>query len=317
MRSKKGLLFLLFLALLLCGCASRPEDHEETGKLNIVATGFVPYDLARQLAGDSARITMLLKPGTEAHTYEPAPRDMIAIETCDLFLYVGGESEDWVKQVLSGAENFQGQTFALTDCVDLLEEEITDGMYEPGGKADGSSSRREPDEHVWTSPVNVMTIAGQLCRTLQELAPEQAGLYERNLKAYLGQLQKLDARFRKIVAEGKRSVIFFGDRFPFRYFAEEYGLTYYAAFPGCSSESEPSAASVIRLIQIIREQQIPVVFQLEMSSGKIADTLCQETGAKKAVFHSCHTVTLEEFESGETYVSLMEKNAKQLEAALR
>lgn len=308
-------------------------------KLKIVTTAFPPYDFARQLAGEEADIQMLLKPGSEAHNYEPTPQDMIAIQECDIFIYIGGEAEDWVEQVLDGTDNPHMQVLALMDCVEGLEEEVVEGMYvREGTEHDHSHEESEEadhvhdescdhsyeeshahsgiDEHIWTSPVNVMEISKKIATCLIEAKPECKGTFEQRLAEYDEQLQQLDATLREIVKNGNRDTLFFGDRFPFRYLTEEYELSYYAAFPGCSSESEPSAATMIYLVDKIREENVPVVFTLALSSDKIADTLCEETGATKLVLQDCHNISREDFEAGETYVSLMEKNAENLRIAL-
>ncbi len=318
MKKKARSLLLLCVLWLLTGCGllaqSPREDQREPAaedQLNIVTTAFPPYDFARQLAGAGAKITMLLKPGGEAHTYEPTPQDMIAIENCDIFLYIGGESEDWVDRLLESVDDSSMEALALMDCVDLLDEEMVEGMYAREGEDHGGS-----DEHIWTDPANVVKICEKVTEVLKSVRPENAKVYEENLAAYKEQLLALDEQFRQIVDSGSRKTIIFGDRFPFRYFAHAYGLDYYAAFPGCSSESEPSVATMIYLTDKIRELHIPVVFTLEMSNEKIADVLCGETGARKLTMHSCHNVSRKEFESGETYLSLMKKNAENLREAL-
>lgn len=336
---KKIYVLLLFgILLLFAGCSlsgqpgRKTEKETEAGdQLHIVTTAFPPYDFARQLAGAGARITMLLKPGSEAHTYEPTPQDMIAIQNCELFLCIGGESEDWVDQLLESIDNPSMEVLALTDCVELLEEDDPEDVYTRDSAHDLSEDGRpaetgpgeaagqemgEADEHVWTDPSNVVKISRRITKLLQKIRPENEDVYEENLAAYEERLGELDGQIREIVANGRRKELVFGDRFPFRYFADAYGLTCYAAFPGCSSESEPSAAVMVALADRIKKLRIPVVFTLEMSSQKIADTLCEETGAKKLVMHSCHNVSRDEFERGETYLSLMEKNAEALKNAL-
>ncbi len=315
----RAALLPVICACLLAGCGSGKTKSGATEKLQIVTTAFPPYDFVRQLAGDRAELTMLLKPGGEAHTYEPTPWDILAVENCDLFVYIGGESENWADQLLDGTDNREMETLKLLDCVEGLKEEIVEGMYLRGkaGHEEEESGREETDEHVWTDPRNVIAISRRIHDRLCELDPMGKAEYDRRLEEYIQKLEELDRQFSQIVAQGSRKTVVFGDRFPFRYFAKAYGLTYFAAFPGCSSESEPSVATMIFLTEQIRKQKIPVVFTLEMSSGKIGDALCEETGAKRLTFHSCHNVSRQEFESGETYVSLMEKNAESLREALK
>ncbi len=312
-------LIAVFLAALtvcmtLCACTGNTGDKKENGKLKIVTTIFPPYDFARQVSGDQAELTMLLPPGTESHNYDPTPQDIIKIQSADLFIYVGGESDKWVEDMLSSSSNKPKKVLAMMDCVDKLEEEVVEGMQAEEEKDD--SDEIEYDEHVWTSPRNAVIITKQIGAAMKELDPDHASLYDKNINTYSKQLSALDDSFKKVVDAGKRKLMVFGDRFPFKYFADAYSLRYYAAFPGCSSETEPSAATVAFLIEKVKSENIPVVFTIEFSNGKIADTICESTGAKKLMLHSCHNVTQEEFEGGVTYLELMQKNVINLKEAL-
>ncbi len=311
MRRTGAIFLLLALILGLAGC-SAPSQAADTGRLQIVASSFPVYDFARTLAGDRADIRLLLKPGQEVHAYDPTPQDIIAMETCDLFLYGGGESDAWIADLLE-AGDIQGETFRMMDWTDLLEEEELEGADHDH---DHDHEAAAYDEHVWTSPVNVMAIVEGLCQSLCRIDPAGAGQYQANTAAYLEQLSALDTTFREIVATAKRQVVVFGDRFPFLYFAREYGLRYQAAFPGCSAQTEPSFQTVSRLVDYVRADQIPVVFQVELSNGQIAQAIAEETGAQVLTFHSCHNLTAEEFSQGETYLSLMAQNAENLRKAL-
>ena len=308
-------LFLAALAVcaVMCSCTGKTTDSQTDGKLRIVTTIFPPYDFARQVAGDQAELTMLLPPGTESHNFDPTPQDMIKIQSADLFVYVGGESDKWVEEMLSSAAKKPKKVISLMDCVDKLEEEIVEGME---AEHEDDSDEVEYDEHVWTSPKNAVIITKALCSVMKELAPQHESLFEKRTNSYCKQLSALDNSFRGIVDEGKRKLMVFGDRFPFKYFADAYGLKYYAAFPGCSGETEPSAATVAFLIDKVKSEKIPVVFTIEFSNGKIADTICESTGAKKLQLHSCHNVTQEEFDGGVTYLELMQQNAVNLKEAL-
>lgn len=313
MKFIRHLLAFLCCAALLCPpCAAPALASEET--LSVVCTIFPAYDFARQLAGDTAQVRLLLPPGSESHSYEPSPRDIIDIQEADLFLYAGGESDNWVDGILASMGDDAPRAFRLTDCVTLLAEETSASME--AEERDHGEEAAEMDEHVWTSPKNAMLIVAQLCDTLCEIAPQNAQVYEEALSAYLTELEALDAAFEETVANGKRDLIVFGDRFPFRYFAHDYHLRYDAAFPGCSEDSESSVRTVISLVDTIRAEQIPVVFYIEFSSRKTADVLAEETGAKELLFHSCHNVSAEELEDGATYLSLMWNNVAALKEAL-
>ena len=289
--------------------------------LTIVATNFPSFDLARSIAGDTANISMLLPPGAESHSYEPTPQDIITIQNADLFIYTGSESDHWIDGILSSFGKNSPRTFSLMAHVRLLEEELSASMEHTHDHAHDENCEHEHDavemdEHVWTSPVNVMLLAEKLCDALQEICPENTSVYVQRLDHYLNELNVLDTAFRNIVANSKRKLLIFGDRFPMRYFANEYGLQYDAAFPGCSEDSEPSVRTVISLIDTVRAQQIPVICHIEFSSQRTADILAEETEAVPKLFHSCHNVSAEEIESGTTYLSLMWNNVEVLKEAL-
>ena len=292
---KKLLICMLALAL-LAGCAPASVQEPEDGKLHIVATVFPAYDFARAAAGDLADVELLLPPGTESHSYEPTPADILKVQSCDLFLYLGGASDAWVDTILSAAEP-TGRTLKLMDCVELLEEETVEGMEEEKHGHDHEEELgqvKEYDEHVWTSPVNAARIVSAICDRLSQIDPENESLYRANCAGYQEELQKLDAAFRETVENGHFHTLIFADRFPVRYFVEEYGLDYYAAFPGCADDTEPSAKTVAFLIDKVRDEDIPAVLYIEFSNEKMADVICEDTGCEKLLFHSCHNVSADQ-----------------------
>ena len=315
------------LSLILCLMLFLSPAHAQEQPFSIIATNFPAFDLARTLAGDIADVQMLLPPGSESHSYEPTPHDIIAIQNCDLFIYVGGESDTWVETILTSMGNSAPRTFRLSDPITLLESTITESMEDHHSHQheeacdDPNHTHSEQhthgmDEHVWTSPKNMLLMTDTLAKLLCDVDPANAQTYKANAEAYLKELSELDAAFEQIVAEGKRDLLIFGDRFPFRYFADAYDLKYDAAFPGCSEDSEPSVRTVISLVDTVREENIPVVFYIEFSSKRTADILAEETGAQTLLFHSCHNVSAEEIESGATYLSLMWQNTQALKEAL-
>ncbi len=318
----KRLLSLLLAGVLLlgalCGC-SVPAKQEEG--LSVVATIFPQYDFARQVMGSSDDLTMLLRPGQEVHSYEPTSQDIIAIQNCDLFIYVGGESDAWIEDVLEGMDTSHMVILSLMDLVDPLEEDTDSVLENPEEHSheDGEATHlheEEYDEHVWTSPKNAMLITQAICDALCDIDPSNAQIYRQNTAAYLEQLEELDQDFREVIGSASRDTLIFGDRFPLLYFVREYGLNYYAAFPGCASETEPSAATVARLIDLVREEQVPVVYQIELSNGNIARSIADSSGAKVETFYTCHNITRDDFNAGETYLSLMERNVNSLKEAL-
>lgn len=308
---------LLALVLLggMSGCAARTPQPND-GRLRVVCTLFPPYDFVRQIAGDAVDLTLLLAPGQECHSYEPTPRDILAIQDCDLFIYGGGESESWVVDMLDAIEG-ERRVLSLLDCVDAVEEEHPEGANAGHiAHAHGDEDEPEYDEHVWTSPRNAARIAARIADELCALDGDRAAAYRAAAADYTTQLDALDAQFRAAVTNGARRTLVFADRFPFRYFADEYGLQCLAAFPGCESNAEPSTATVARLIDRVRDERIPVVLTIEFSNGKLADTIGEATGAQKREFHSCHNLTAAEFAAGESYLSLMQKNLAVLKEAL-
>lgn len=316
---KQTHVFKRLCVALLCGALllpTVPAQAQTEDRLSFVATNFPAYDLARALSCGTADIKLLLPPGSESHSYEPSPQDIIAIQNADLFLYTGGESDHWVEEILRSLGSDAPRAFRMADHVALLNEELSRSMQAHPDHEQQEHEEAEIDEHVWTSPRNVMEIARALNAELCTLAPMHSVDYTSALSDYLSQLTALDEAFVQIVAQGKRDLIIFGDRFPFRYFAATYGLRYDAAFPGCSEDSEPSVRTVVSLIDTVREQHIPVIFYIEYSSCRTADILVEETGAQKRLFHSCHTVSAEEMANGATYLSLMWQNADALKEAL-
>ena len=310
---KKISVILAFIMLFLCVvtvCACTQTGNEDG--ISVVCTSFAPYDLAREIAGDGVSVKMLLSPGADSHSYDPTPKDILAVNKCDVFIYVGGESDVWVEDILSSVDNPDMKIVRLIDCTEeLYHEEHKEGMEHDHGTED------EYDEHVWTNPRNAAIICEKIAEALCAVDTENADKYNENLSAYKAELTSLDEAFKKIVAEGNRKTLVFGDRFPLIYFVKAYGLDYYAAFPGCASDTEPSGATVAFLINKVKEENIPVVFHIELSTGKIADTICEATGAAKMQFNACHNVTKADLEAGVSYLDLMWDNVEALKSALK
>ena len=298
--------------------AASRKDGDGSG-LRIVTTIFPQYDFVRQIAGDRVSLQMLLKPGEETHSYEPTPRDIIAIQNADLFIYVGGENDEWVEDILDAPEMEQVKRLRLVDCVETLKEEHVEGMRHNGRICTAAEEEEEMDEHVWTSPKNAMRITERIGEELCALDPAHREEFQTNLDAYTELLTELDLQFREMAEEAARQghdLLLFGDRFPFRYLAQEYGLQYYAAFPGCAADTEPSAAMMAFLIRKAREEHIPVGLKMELSSDQIARAVAEASGAEVRVLYSCHNLTAEQFEAGETYLGMMQENVETLKAAL-
>lgn len=299
---------LILTVLLTAGCARGAGAAQAEGPV-VVASLFAPYDFARQIArGTGARVEMLMKPGVEPHAFDPAPTDMLRIAQADLFIYVGGESEAWVDRLFAAPET-RARALRLMDAVTVLDEEIVPGMQ-------AEEEEAEPDEHIWTSPVNAMAISRAIADALIEVDPQNANAYRANLEAYLAELHELDQSFEAVVQGGARREIVFGDRFPMRYFAQRYGLAYAAAFPGCGHDTEPSAATLAFLIGEVRAKGIPTVYHIEQGNVRMAEAIAGETGARAMLMHACHNISKDDFEAGATYMSLMKNNVEALKAGL-
>ena len=278
------ILSVMLIVVMLCACDISDSNGNGDGKkVSVITTIFPSYDFARQVGGENVDLTMLIKPGMESHNYDPTPQDIIKIQECDLFIYTGGESDEWVKDILESGDEQPKKTLALMDCVDIVQEDTVEGMTAQQEEGD----EIEYDEHVWTSPKNALTISKKISEALIELDPENENTYKKNTNNYAKELSVLDNEFAEVVDNGKRR---------FRYM--------------------PSAATVSFLIDKVQEKKIPVVFTIEFSNGKVADTICEATGVKKLEMHSCHNVTQEDFDKGITYVSLMRENLGNLREAL-
>lgn len=304
---------IFLVALLFCcalpiifGAAAAKAETADGEKFTVVATAFPEYDFARAVAGDMAELRMLIKPGAESHSYEPTPQDVIAIQNCDVFICAGGRNDSWVQKILAGLDTQKMQIVRLLDIVKPYEEEH-EGEEEHA---------HEYDEHVWTSPVNSMQIVSAIADAFAATDPQNEQTYRENAAAYNAQISAIDEEIRSIVSEAARKELIFGDRFPFLYFAKEYGLSWVSPFTGCSTDAEASAATIAALIEEVQEQNAPVVCYIELSTHRIADAICEATGASPMLLHSCQNVTKEEFDTGETYVSLMRKNCDTLRKAL-
>lgn len=330
-------LLIIGLMLPLAACGAADEAAPGDASDNVIAVTLFPaYDFARHIAGDRASVRLIVSPGTEAHSYEPTPQDMRLLSSCMLIIANGGEGEAWLDSIADSLDG-NAEILRMLDCVTAYEEELREGMQSGGilSRAEGGhahahggaeehqhahedthESDLEYDEHVWTSPVNAERICRAICERLCALDPDGAEVYTANFEAYSAELTRLDAEFRRVCDGAARHTVIFADRFPVRYFVEEYGLEYYAAFPGCADDAEPSAKTVAFLIDKVRAEDVPAVFYIEFSNQKMADIISEETGCKTVLFHSCHNVTADELASGVGYLELMENNLASLKEAL-
>lgn len=328
-----SLLLALALSLSLAACAA-PAEKADGGKLQIVTTLFPYYDFARAIAQDRADVTLLLSPGREAHSFEPTPLDAVTISEADVFLYNGGEGEYWVESMLDAAGEHIAVASRMMDYVDALNEEYVEGMqgadghdhdHEHGSHDDHDHDHEEDehdsdeieyDEHIWTSPKNAVVLCRAVCDAICRADAENAAFYRANCDDYCAQLEDLDARFAALCESAPRRLLIFADRFPMLYFCREYGLDYRAAFHGCSGDTEPSLATIKFLIDKVEDENIPVVYTIDFGTKKVAAVVSECTGAAIETLYSMQTVSRADFDAGETYLTLMERNFEALRKGL-
>lgn len=345
-RKKRGIAVFLLVVLLLSGLtacgARRTVPNRDDDRLCVVTTLFPYYDFVRQIAGDRVKLKLIVPAGMDSHSFEPTPADMIAMQEADVLICNGGEMEQWVTRVLSSLDTSHMTVLTMMDYVDVVEEEHVEGMEDAEHEHDHAghshdSGENEPDEHnhqaeftddghqmdieydehIWTSPVNAMAIVKIISQTLKEQDPAEANRFRENTDSYLSELSQVDVDFRQVVNQSRLRMIVVADKFPFRYLADEYGLTYRAAFSGCGGDTEPSAKTIAYLIDRVRENDIHAVYYLELSSHRTAEIISEETGAVPLLLHSCHNVTRKQFDEGVTYLQLMRQNVENLRQGLQ
>lgn len=302
------ILIAVFSLLTLCSCG---DITAQTNGLSVVCTTFPQYDYLKNILGSEDALTLLIDDGGDLHSYEPTAQDIIKISSADLFVYVGGNSDKWVEATLKSADNPDLKTVALTDLVTTYKEEYVAGM-----EHEHHDEHAAIDEHIWLSLRNAATITQALCDAVCEIDKENEQAYRKNTAEYIAQLNALDIEYESVVSNAKRNTLVFADRFPFRYLVEDYSLEYYAAFAGCSSESEASFQTMAFLIDKTTELGIPVVLTIDGSDGSIAKTVCEETGAKSVELDSCQSVSADDIKNGTSYINIMKNNLDVLREAL-
>lgn len=306
------IIFIITSMINVTGC----NKNNKSNKIEIITTNYPEYDFVRAITKNSNNITvrLLLKPGTDIHDFEPTPRDIIDIKKSNMFIYVGGESDEWINNILNDIKLEKTKVIKLMDIVDLKEEELVEGMESE--EEEEEKEETEYDEHVWTSPVNATKIIDKISKEIIELDSDNKELYEKNTKEYIEKINEIDSEIRNVVNNSKRKEIIVGDRFPLRYFVDEYNIKYYAAFLGCSEQNEASAKTISFLIDKVKEDKIPVIFHIELSDKKIAKTISDATGSKVLEFNSAHNISQKDFDKGITYVDIMKNNVEVLKEAL-
>lgn len=312
------ILSILLIVSVFAGCSTNGETKKEKTKLSVVATIFPIYDWVKNIVGDDVHIdlTLLMSSGADLHNYQPSADDIIKISTCDVFIYVGGESDKWVDDTLNSAQNKDMEIVNLMQVLGdkAKEEELVEGMQ--GEEED----EKEYDEHVWLSLKNAKLFVEKTAEALGKKDAADSEKFIENANAYNEKLEALDKQYQNTVDSAKVKALLFADRFPFRYITDDYGLKYYAAFKGCSAESEASFETISFLAKKVDELQLKCVMTIDGSDKKIAKTVIENTSAKNQkilTLNSMQSITEKNINDGETYLSIMENNLTVLKDALK
>ncbi|WP_313343957.1 metal ABC transporter substrate-binding protein [Sedimentibacter sp.] len=350
MKKMLTVILVMLLVIALFGCtqnqkASDLNDNEiDNEKIKIVTTLFPQYDFARQVAGDKADIALLLPPGAESHSYEPTPGDIITINKADMFIYTGKYMEPWADKIIQSIESEKLNILDVSSGITLVKEEHDHDHEDEDHEHEDENHEHEDedhehededhehededledeehghsheyDPHIWTSPVMAKKMVDNIAASLCYIDPENASYYKENAENYKKQLDELNAEFSEIVQNGKHNKIYFGGRFALYYFTEEYGLEYMSAYDNCSSETEPSAHDIAKIIDEMKENKISVIYYEELTDPKVSRSISEDTGAEMLLFHSCHNVSKDDFNKGVTYLDLMKQNAENLRKGL-
>lgn len=318
-------IFLITISLFLTGC--QKENNLDKNRISIVATNFPAYDFARSVVTKvdenylaptnnftNVDIKLLIKPGMETHSFDPTPKDIIDIQNADIFIYMGGHSESWVEKILETSNKLPKKIIKLKDVVEIAHNH-------EHHEAEHNHNEHEEDEHFWTDSKNAIKMISTILENIIEVDNEKTNgkyieEYQSNANSYINQINKLSSEIKNTVDNSKNKFLIFGDRFPFTYFADEYGLEFISAFDGCSSAVEVKTSKLAELIDIAKEKNAKAIFKIEMSNGKIAQTIADATDAKILELHSCQNVTKDDFNKGVTYAFTMNSNLNTLREGL-
>ena len=324
---KKYISIVIAAMLVMTGlCACRRSSASDEKKLQIVTTIFPEYDWVQNVLGENpsgAEVTMLLDNGVDLHSYQPTAEDILKISTCDLFIYVGGESDEWVEDALKTATNKDMVVINLLETLGdkVVEEEVIEGMEGEEEEGEGEAEEEpEYDEHVWLSLRNSTVLVDSISDALKKIDAKNASVYEKNAASYKEKLSALDAKYAQAVSEARVKTLLFGDRFPFRYLVDDYGLTYYAAFVGCSAETEASFETIAFLSAKLDELKLPAILTIEGGSRKVAETILYNTPThdqKILVLDSMQSTVGDKAAYGQDYLAVMRKNLEVLKEALK
>lgn len=326
MKLKKVILVIILIAIILVGIIAgvvsgkknKTSNNNNTEKIKVTASNFASYDFLRAIIGDNDNIelTFLLGPGKDAHSYDPTAQDLITIQNSDLFIYIGGEMEKWADRVLPTLDTNNTKIICVADDIKTIDEQEIDGA-EPEDEEDEEEGAF--DEHIWTSPDNAITMVSTLEKSMEEIDSSNSSKYKQNAENYIAKIKNVDKQIQEIVDNKKRDRLVFGDKMPMQYFINYYKLQASAAFSGCSTETEPSSKTIAYLVNKAKEEKTPVILYIELNNGKVANTIANEVGngCKAMQIQTLHNVSKTDFDNGETWVSLMERNLDVLKAALQ
>ncbi len=316
----KKILLIVILIISLTSCSGRGSVAIENEKINIVTTTFASYDFVREIIKgneDSFEVVYLLDSGMDLHSYQPTAEDILKVDSADLFIYVGGESEKWVSEILKDVTNEKLQKLNLLEAIkeEILLEEINEGME---GESEGEET--EYDEHIWLSVKNAKLLCMKIMNAICVIDNDNSKLYGSNLNVYLEKLDKLDTKFYTMIDDSTKDTLLFGDRFPFRYFVEDYDLKYYAPFVGCSAETEASFETVVFLANKLDEYDLDYCLTVDNGNKKLATTIIESSknpNRKILTLNSMQKLTSKDIEMGASYLSIMEENFLVFQEALK
>ena len=320
-RKKIILLFILVLIVGLITFAifkTNNSNKKDESKIQIVCSNFASYDFLRAIIGknDNVKLTFLLGAGKDTHSYDPTAQDIITIQSADLFVYVGGEMEKWADKVLDSLKNDKTKVICIADYVDKVDEQEIDGA-----EAEEEEEEEEGafDEHIWTSPANAIKMVNALEQKMEELDKDNSETYKHNAEDYIKKIQEVDEKIQNIVDNRVRDRLIFADKMPMQYFINYYKLKVSAAFNGCSTETEPSSSTIAYLVSKAKEENIPVILYIELNPGRVAGIIANEVGngCQSMQIQTLHNISLDDFNRGETWVSLMTRNINVLKMALQ
>lgn len=298
---------VIMLGIILLAVNNTKEESNDSSKIEVVATLFPQYDFVKQVGKDKVEVSLLLPPGTETHTYDPSPKDIININKSKLFVYTGEYMEPWAESISSSIDK-SVKVLDVSSGIEYIKEEHN--------HEEEHEHEHEYDPHIWLDISNAKIMVDNILKLLIEIDSENAEYYTQNATEYKEKLDELDMKFENVISSGKRNIICFGDKFAYMYFIQRYNLEYITAYDSCSSSSEPSVARVLEIEERIQKENIPVIFYESLSEGTVAKSIARDMNIQALEFSSVHTVSLEDVQNGATYISVMEKNLDSLSKAL-